>query len=361
MEKWSEEKARSWYESRPWIRGVAYYPSCCVNRVELWQEYNSQEVKACLDNEMKVAKEWGFNALRMISMLEVYIDQHDSFMANLEDYLSICAKHGIGVMFCFGNDCVVQKQNYEWPVYGPQPCEIGYHSGVKKSPHVSMPGPGYNIIDEPEYEAKFYEMIREIVTKYKDDERIVVWDIYNEPGNSRRLSMSMKYMENAFRIARECNPTQPCTAGCWSYDEANRPFKEIELRALELSDIITFHCYLKYDDFTQVVEHLKKYNRPIVVTEWLHRIFHNDVFDLFPYMRKEKIGCYCWGWFTGKSQTREPWLWMWDVYDTGKGRDWDWTKWQHDLTYINGRPYDPKEYDVIVHECHIADEEFSKR
>lgn len=356
MEKWSKEKANSWYDEKAWIRGVSTYPSCCVNRTELWQEYNWEKVRSCIEGEMKSAHEWGFNSIRLIASLEVYIDQHDSYMKHLEEILDICQHYGISVMYCFGNDCVVQKENYSWPKYGPQPCEIGYHSGIQKSPHVSMDGPGYNIIDEPKYEALFYQMIKETVSRYATDQRILVWDMYNEPGNSRRGMMSERYLRKSFEVARSCNPIQPLTAGCWSYDKENHPYKEIELLALELSDVISFHCYLDFAKTKDVVNYLKRYGRPLFVTEWLHRIWHNTVFDLFPYFHQERIACYNWGFITGKSQTREPWGWLWDVYDQGGGRDWDWTKWQHDLAYVNHRPYDPKEYEVIRHECDLADQ-----
>ena len=362
MKKWSKEKAWKWYNKLPWIRGFCYYPSCCVNRVEMWQEYNWDYVKSVIDKELALAHEWGFNAVRIIGQLEVYIDQKKSYLEHIEEFLEIAHKYNIYVMFCFGNDCVVQKHNYEWPKYGPQEFDFGYHSGRAKSPHVVMNEPGYNIIDEPEYEQKFYEMVETIISKYKDDERILIWDLYNEPGNSLREMRSFKYIQRIFEIGREINPIQPLAACCWLYDKSDQPFKEIELRSLDLSDVILYHCYLSFDQHDRVVKYLKeKYDRPLFNTEWLHRIWHNNVEDLFPYFRENRIGCFNWGWVTGKSQTREPWEWLFNEYDKGRGRDWDFSKWQHDLVRSNLRPYDYKEYEIIKRENQIADEEYKKR
>ena len=58
-----------------------------------------------------------------------------------------------------------------------------------------------------------YEFVREIVTKYKDDERIIIWDVFNEPGNSNRKSMSLPHMMKFFEIIRNIDPIQPLTVG----------------------------------------------------------------------------------------------------------------------------------------------------
>lgn len=359
MEKWSLEKANEWYESLPWIRGFNYVPSNRVNRIDYWQEYGWNETKECIEREFNLAQQWGFNAVRIISQLEVYIDQHDSFMQHLEEILQIAHKNNLYVMFCFGNDCVVQKENYSWPIYGPQSFDLGYHSGKAKSPHVTMPGPGYNLIDEPEYELKFYEMIKEIISKYKEDKRILIFDMYNEVGNSRRGMKSYPYLVNTFKIAREINPIQPLTACLWSNFQQKDPWKEVEVHALELSDVISYHCYENLENATELIHTLKeKYHRPLFNTEWLHRVWNNTVEEQFPLFYKEHVGCFNWGFVTGKSQTREPWEWLFDAYEKGKGKDWNLLVWQHDLVRANLKPYDYKEYEIIKKYTSLADEEY---
>ena len=362
MKKWSVEKANNWYQQLPWIRGFCYYPSCCANRVEMWQEYGWENVKATIDRELKLASEWGFNAVRILGMLEVYIDQKESYLKHIDEFIEIADKYGLYVMFTFGNDCVLQKETYSWPQYGPQPYDFGYHSGKAKSPHITINKPGYNIIDEPQYEEKFYEMIKDIVGKYANDKRVLVWDIYNEPGHSMRGMMSYKYLVKAFEVARSFDPIQPCGACCWTYDKDLHVYDEIQLKALEMSDIILYHCYLGYDASVKIINYLKEtYHRPLMNTEWLHRIWHNNIEDLFPLFRKEKVGCFNWGWVTGKSQTREPWEWLFDAYEQGQGKSWDFTKWQHDLVRANLKPYDFNEYEVIKRETSLADQEFESK
>ncbi|MGR5488867.1 endo-1,4-beta-xylanase, partial [Vibrio alfacsensis] len=70
--------------------------------------------------------------------------------------------------------------------------------------------------------------IRDIISTYNTDERIVIWDLYNEPTNrmifttSGELAFdeemerySHELMEKAFQWAREEQPVQPLTVGAW--------------------------------------------------------------------------------------------------------------------------------------------------
>lgn len=55
---------------------------------------------------------------------------------------------------------------------GEQHVDWGYHGGRRVSRHGSFDGAGYSLLDEPRYAEKYYEFVREIVEKYKNDERI---------------------------------------------------------------------------------------------------------------------------------------------------------------------------------------------
>ena len=113
----------------------------------------------------------------------------------------------------------------------------------------------------------------------------------------------------------------------------------------------------------KVIDFLKElYGRPLVNTEWLHRIYHNNVQEIFPLFYLEKIGSYNWGFVAGLYQTYEPWEGIWQRVDSGQVPDsWDFTKWQHDLMRPNLRPYDPKEINIIKTFCQLADEKYKKK
>ena len=357
--QWSIEKANEWYDNNPWIRGFSGYPSNCVNRIAFWQEYNHKEVFEQIENEFALSKETGFNAVRAIIQFEVWCFEHDSFMSNLEEYLTLADKYGIKVMLTLGNDCCVPKSRYVPVKFGEQKVDWGYHSGIKRGPHTGdYREPGYQLIDDPEYTEKYYDMVREIGRKYGQDDRIQIFDIWNEPGNSNRGNMSLKHMEKFFEILREEGVKQPLTADCWSY-QTSGSCREIERRALDLSDIITFHSYKPYETMVTLIERLREeYGRPLINNEWLNRYEDNNVKEIFPLFYLERVGSFNWGLMQGYSQTYEPWGHYFEK--AMKDHNFDIRIWQHDLYRFNGYPYDPREIDLIKRFCALADARFEK-
>ena len=219
---------------------------------------------------------------------------------------------------------------------------------------------GYHLLDEPELAERHYEWVREIITKYKDDERVCVWDLYNEPGNARREMVTEKHMRKFFEIAREINPIQPLTACIWRCPaDREKEIPEIELIAAELSDIISYHNYGTYENNIRILKRLKEYGRPIINTEWMGRCLHNTVQEMFPLFYLEKIGCWNWGFVAGKNQTYEPWNGTWECYAENSNLDVDFTKWFHDLYRPSLHPYDPHEIELIKRFCDLGDADFA--
>ncbi len=355
---WSKEQAWEWYNARPWIRGCNFMGSDCCNRVDQWQELGFEERLVTADRELELAASIGFNTIRLILQFEVWDQQHDGFMARFERYLQTAAKHGISSMICFGNDCSVPKEKYKPVRLGPQSVDSGYHGGVKNSPHCNHQGQvSYTILDEPEIAERFMAMVGEIVDTYKDDPRIIIWDLFNEVGNGNRGEVSVPHIERMFAAAREADPSQPLTSGIWSnHFTGGSPAEKI---AVANSDLVSFHCYSNYPVTVKVIHELKKHGRPLLNTEWLHRILHCSVQEMFPLFFLEKIGCCNWGFVAGCYQTYEPWEGIWQQEAAGRADALDFTKWQHDLFRPSLRPYDPKEIKVIKEFCELADREFA--
>jgi len=249
------------------------------------------------------------------------------------------------------------------PALGEQHFDWGYHGGREHSQHGVHTGPApHYYLDDPESRADYFEMVREIVTLYKDDPRICIWDLYNEPGNSRRTELTLPNLKAIFELVRSINPSQPLTADPFGFSfDRTVPPSPIAEYVLDNVDIVCYHCYGPYDQHVQLIRRLKEYGRPIMNTEWLGRCLNNDVFSLFPLFWMEGIGCINWGFVAGKYQTYEPWEGTWTRYMSGENTDVDFTKWFHDLYRPNHRPYDPKEIELIQKFCRLADEEFAAR
>ena len=106
-------------------------------------------------------------------------------------------------MVVLGNDCMQPKEFTKPMTLGPQHYDWGYHGGRKKSQHSQFPGMGYHLLDEPELALRHYDWVREIIETHKNDERICMWDIYNEVGNAKRDQATMPHLKKFFEIARE--------------------------------------------------------------------------------------------------------------------------------------------------------------
>ena len=348
---WTKEQAWEWYNAQPWIRGCNYMPASAANRYDMWQVWDCERRFEEMERELALAESIGFNAVRIIiaedNGFAVWCEDHDGYMRNLERFLALCGKHKIRAIMCLGNDCSRPKPLWSVPKPGPQPYDIGYHGGRKQSQHGSFPGMiGYISADDPELRPKFFKMCGEVMEKYKDDDRVLFWNIWNEPGNNGRGKVSAPLVKEMFELAWKIGVKQPCAADVWN-GKLEPNLETAEGVAAAWSDIISFHCYSPLPSQIAYVKQLKeKFGRPMLNTEWLARIRGCDVQDCYPYFAQENIGCTCWGFVAGKYQTYEPWEGMWRRVEKGY-RGYKMTKWFHDLFRPSLRPYDPEEIDVI--------------
>jgi len=176
-----------------------------------------------------------------------------------------------------------------------------------------------------------------IVSRFAKDERIIAWDVYNEQGNGGMTDKSLPLLREAFGWARNSEPEQPLTAGGWRM--LNKSLQQINEAILCLSDIITFHNYSALPVVQEHVAHLKSYGRPVVCTEWMARHYDSLFRTHLPFFKQEKIGCYCWGLVSGKTQTYFPW-----GSSPGDPKP---DVWFHDLLHRDGTPYQRDEIEII--------------
>lgn len=354
MEKWSESKAWSWYNSRPWIMGYNHVTASVRNGIEMWQESTFEESLRKTDKELALAAATGFNAVRIMPSEFVWSQQRESFLKNMERFVECCGSHGIGVMIVLFNDCSVPKRIADLappPKLGPQEDPpLGCHGGTNLSPFDGNTEVGWIDGDDPATWPQKERYVKDLVSLFRDDERVFLWDVWNEPGNNNRETRSLALMEKAFGWVRELEPIQPCTACAWDFEgnyvtptrfyDHPMSISAIERRAIELSDIVTFHCYGVFENVKFVTEQLKKFHRPILNTEWLHRVLHNNVDEILPYFAREHVGSIHWGLVNGYGQFHEPWDFLRPL-EKKLGLAMD--RWQHDIYKSDFTPYDERE------------------
>jgi endo-1,4-beta-mannosidase len=134
-----------------------------------------------IDEELGYAAGLGFNTVRVFLHPILWQQDAEAFKKRLDTFLSIAESHKIKTMFAMFDDC----WNAEAKL-GTQPAPI---QGVHNSQWVQSPG-AKEYTDQslfPTYEAYF----NDIIGSFKDDDRILIWDIYNEPGNNGHGSTSL--------------------------------------------------------------------------------------------------------------------------------------------------------------------------
>ncbi len=173
----------------------------------------------------------------------------------------------------------------------------------------------------------------DIVGSFAADERTLIWDLYNEPGNSDLGDKSLPLVEAAFAWAREAGARQPLTTSIWRGDS---PY--MTQRILELSDVTSFHHY-GAAGVEEVIQRCQSFGRPVICTEWLRRVVGQTVDLILPIFARERIGWYNWGLVAGRTQTYLDWRQELNTPDNAV--------WQHDIFHADGRPYDEAEIRLI--------------
>jgi hypothetical protein len=332
-ERWSKEDAWDWYDEQEWLVGCNYLPSTAVNPTEMWlaDSFDPETI----DRELAWANAAGMNTLRVFLQYVVWEDDPEGLKRRMEEFLSIADRHGLTTMFVFFDDVAFSGDE---PYLGPQKDPL-------PNTHNSQwtPSPGHERAVDQSTWPQLADYVRDIVGEFREDDRVIIWDVYNEPGNSEMGQQTLPLLQESFNWVREADPTQPVTAGVnW---DPNRD-KQNQIGS-EHADVISFHDYSELEFTKERLEDLEAYDRPLLCTEWLARTRDNHVRTHLPLYKERNIGSYTWGFVNGKIQTNLPWSTaQTSIAEAVEDEDTD--TWFHDLLYEDGTPYRPKEVDLLT-------------
>lgn len=364
--RWSIEQARSWYQQHGWACGFNYLPRTAVNWTEMWQEDTFDPVT--IDEELGWAERYGYNSLRTNLPFIVWETDRDGLLSRIDTFLCLAARHGIKVMLTLMDDCAFSGDE---PFAGPQkPPRTGVHNSQAAA------SPGRKIVMDPNQWPRVEAYVRDVIGSFSDDERISIWDLYNEPGNRGLFVSAVEFAEydealegfaldlvyRVFDWARDVDPVQPLTIGAWHADvAANKAFLHpIDIAALEQSDIITYHAYAPTMMQLEILHSLGQYDRPVLCTEWLSRHTGCVFSEQLPLFSLYQTGCYHWGLVQGKTQTWLPWP------GVNKSHPDPQSMWFHDVLTPEGEPWREQEMHLVrrltarqqqIHQYATGDEE----
>ena len=318
--RWSAQQAWGWMDGRK-VYGFNYNVRTAVNDIEQWQA-TTFDLKT-IDQEFGWAEKIGYTSVRVFLSHTVWLDDPPGFRQRLGQFLDTAHRRGQSVMPVLFSD-----GEYTGHV-GPQPDPV---PGVHNSR--AAVAPGFRVALDPQQWPPLKAFVRDIVGSFRSDDRIIAWDVYNEPGNSPAGDKLLPMVEAVFQWARDSHPAQPLTAGLWlAYDS---PFSQ---RLIALSDIVTFHNYESPEKMKKAIRICERASRPVLCTEWLRRQVGNTFAAILPVFVERKVGWYQWGLVAGRTQTYFHW-----GSKPGTPRP---TIWQHDLLHADGTPYDAGELELL--------------
>ena len=342
---WKEGAANEWYAKQPWLVGSNFLPSNAENQLEMWQAETFDPKR--IDLELGWAEGLGMNTMRVFLHDLLWEQDSIGFEKRVNTFLEICAKHHIRPLIVLFDSCWDPN-----PKLGPQQPPM---PGIHNSRWVQSPG-AKALADPGEY-PRLEKYVKGIVGAFAKDDRILGWDIWNEPdnlnGSSRadkqaKIDQVLVLLPKAFEWARSTEARQPLTSGIWHEDPSKpdtlSPMAKIQLSS---SDIVSFHNYDGPEKFEAEIEWLRSYHRPIICTEYMARPKGSTFETILPVAAKDKVGAINWGFVEGKSQTYLPWdSWQHPYVDRQPA------VWFHDIFREDGTPYRRQETAFISQITH---------
>lgn len=330
--RWSPDRANRWYEAQGWLVGANYITSTAVNQLEMFQASTFDPRR--ISTELGWARHYGLSSVRVFLHDQLWAQDPRGFHQRLAQFVAIAASQRVKPLFVLFDSCWSP-----FPQSGPQrPPRAGVHN----SGWVQSPGAAH--LDDRRYLRVLYDYVTAVLSQFRTDDRVLGWDLWNEPDNPaavyRKVERKDKQervaelLPQVFQWARSVDPNQPLTSGVWRgtwSDPANR--STIANIQLDNSDVITFHSYGEPAAFADRIQELSPLGRPILCTEYLARSLGSTVEAILPIAKRHNVSAFNWGLVAGKTQTYLPWD-SWDHPYLKPPKAWF-----SDLLQPDGRPY----------------------
>ena len=339
---WTTQKANDWYRTQPFLVGSNFIPATAINQLEMWQAETFDPQR--IDLELGWAERIGMNTMRVFLHDLAYQQDRQGFNRRLDQFLTIAERHHIRPLLVVFDSC-----------WDPFPTVGKQHSpvpGLHNSGWVQSPGA--IALQDPAQRPRLEEYVKGVVGAFKNDKRILGWDVWNEPDNTNggsynasepvnKVELVLALLPQVFRWARAANPSQPLTSGVWKGDySSDDKLDAIQRIQLEQSDVISFHSYDDVGEFEKRILWLMRYNRPILCTEYMARGNKSTFQGSLPIAKKYNVAAINWGLVAGKTQTFLPWD-SWQKPYVGRDPE----VWFHEVFRPDGTPYKPDEVELI--------------
>ena len=226
--RWPVERANEWYRAQGWLVGANYVTSTAINQIEMFQPGTYDPGR--IDRELALAGRLGFNTVRVFLHDQLWAQDYRGFQSRLAQFVGVAASHNIKPLFVLFDSC--------WdplPRAGRQRAPI---QGVHNSGWVQSPGA--HRLQDPAYTRVLQSYVTGVVGLFRNDPRVLGWDVWNEPDNPSRDYRKVEHVDkqelvaaflpHVFQWVRAVHPVQPLTSGVWQgqWGEPRKPQRGLQ-------------------------------------------------------------------------------------------------------------------------------------
>jgi len=226
------------YEEYGWLRGMNIIPSWAARIEEAWWLYDPE----CFRQEIALGKKIHLNCIRLWFEFTAWMADPEKMLANFLDAIVAIDESGMKTMPCLFNT---------------------WHDSVWDY------GGTYEINMRRNLEGHF-EYVRALGKALANDNRILAWDLCNEPDSTTTETVEYRWLEQIAAELRNCKVRQPITIGTtmttFSGDDANMN------TFAPLCDVLCCHPYSKTTDqmecYHKIIKQVQKtHEKPMLCNE----------------------------------------------------------------------------------------------
>ena len=172
--RWSADRANRWYQAQGWPVGANFITSTAINQLEMFQPgtYDPRRI----DTELGWARLHGLNTVRVFLHDQLWAQDSRGFQTRLAQFVNIASRHRIKPLFVLFDSC-----------WDPHP-QVGRQHAPTPGVHNSgwVQSPGADRIDDKSYTRTLQDYVTGVMTQFRNDDRVLGWDVWNEPDNPAR-------------------------------------------------------------------------------------------------------------------------------------------------------------------------------
>ncbi len=260
------ESRRNWQD----VRGANYVPSYARDATEAWIRFDAE----ILDRELGFAERLGLNTIRFFVDVRAYEADSKLMLDRLDQFLALCEKHHLKTIPQLFDSCGVEQADLL--AQGAKRFDPKTGKWFDRHWRTWTSNPGFDRMG-PEHWDKLEQYVRAIVGGHLEDDRILLWDVVNEPWcmarwrNRKQRAVIARFTQHFCQLVKQLKPQAPITVGLTTLDRADIVEDWI--------DVVTFHMYQpevtpQPKRWAAVLDRAQRYSqrsgKPVLLTEFGH-------------------------------------------------------------------------------------------